>query len=614
MDADDSLVGHQVDLGAGVTTVRIRVISPDSRATHTYTIVDLVGRYDANDDGAIDRDEVLDAIDDYFDYDDRITKDEVLEILGLYLFSAPPTPTAREDATAHLAEIIPWFENPPDSIHSLAAETLTWIWLRDTDLGEAVARLPWVTDGVSDFERSSLEALAATAESDLETAKSALSMTLAERDLKLAMLVASSGWFVDGVDMEYPYLSEWIAFRALSDIAETSVELARAVSRLLWIADDMTVKESRVLESLSVIAGDDLELAILTAGLPWIADGIIGREAFLLSRLSYMSRWNPELARLVTSFSVGTPVQDRDIYLISSLQCLHQHESVERLIVQSWFTDGLSAEERAFITALCAAQIEWYDDLFDSHFTQSATISLPLAGEVTLWAFQHAPFPKGQDLLLMIEEAMQGAERFMGVTFPTNDVIVLSIKEDGNNGIQGFLGHRAVQEGDRIKVWWSEDVPVTRELIYHEIGHYYFPSGIGPYWLVEGGAEFVEVYVNDWLGRENLEDRLIESAEIAQYGCGGIPNIHESSTRWDSVCSYILGLHFLLSLFETLGEEAMSSALRELHLWSQHHELRPTEKEIYRTFLKHTPPGLEDEFRDLYRRLHGGPFVVDAED
>ena len=60
-DADGSLVGHQVDLGAGVTTVRIRVISPDSRATHTYTIVDLVGRYDADDDGAIDREEALDA-------------------------------------------------------------------------------------------------------------------------------------------------------------------------------------------------------------------------------------------------------------------------------------------------------------------------------------------------------------------------------------------------------------------------------------------------------------------------------------------------------------------------------------------------------------------------
>ena len=31
------------------------------------------------------------------------------------------------------------------------------------------------------------------------------------------------------------------------------------------------------------------------------------------------------------------------------------------------------------------------------------------------------------------------------------------------------------------------------------------------------------------------------------------------------------------------------------------------EEELYQTFLKHTPPGLKDEFRDLYRRLHGGP-------
>ena len=56
----------------------------------------------------------------------------------------------------------------------------------------------------------------------------------------------------------------------------------------------------------------------------------------------------------------------------------------------------------------------------------------------------------------------------------------------------------------------------------------------------------------------------------------------------------------------------MSSALRELYLRSEHDDLSQTEEDIYRAFLKHTPPGLEDEFRDLYRRLHGGPFL-DAE-
>ena len=35
----------------------------------------------------------------------------------------------------------------------------------------------------------------------------------------------------------------------------------------------------------------------------------------------------------------------------------------------------------------------------------------------------------------------------------------------------------------------------------------------------------------------------------------------------------------------------------------------PSEKEIYRIFLKHTPPVREAAFLDVYRRFHGGPFL-----
>ena len=38
--------------------------------------------YDANNDGSIDKEEVLDAIDDYFDGD--ITKEQVLDVIDLY--------------------------------------------------------------------------------------------------------------------------------------------------------------------------------------------------------------------------------------------------------------------------------------------------------------------------------------------------------------------------------------------------------------------------------------------------------------------------------------------------------------------------------------------------
>ena len=44
-------------------------------------------QYDANDNQKIDLDEVFRAIDDYFDYDDRITLAEVYQVVDLYFES-----------------------------------------------------------------------------------------------------------------------------------------------------------------------------------------------------------------------------------------------------------------------------------------------------------------------------------------------------------------------------------------------------------------------------------------------------------------------------------------------------------------------------------------------
>ena len=84
-DADTVLEGFQVEFGAGVPAIKIRVVSQDNQATHTYTVTDLGNRYDANDDGAIERDEVITAIKDYFN--DVITREETIEVIKLYFSS-----------------------------------------------------------------------------------------------------------------------------------------------------------------------------------------------------------------------------------------------------------------------------------------------------------------------------------------------------------------------------------------------------------------------------------------------------------------------------------------------------------------------------------------------
>ena len=81
-DADGATPGTQVDFSADLPLVRIRVVSVDGQANHTYTIADLGIRYDANEDGMIDRGEVIEAIKDYFA--DKITRDETVALIKLY--------------------------------------------------------------------------------------------------------------------------------------------------------------------------------------------------------------------------------------------------------------------------------------------------------------------------------------------------------------------------------------------------------------------------------------------------------------------------------------------------------------------------------------------------
>ena len=108
---------------------------------------------------------------------------------------------------------------------------------------------------------------------------------------------------------------------------------------------------------------------------------------------------------------------------------------------------------------------------------------------------------------------------------------------------------------------------------------------------------------------------------VATYSTLGVSKstVHENRTL---LCR-LKDRELLLNLFETIGEEAMASALRELYPLvlaedrSGWEDDREEEEVIFDTFLKHTPPELQESFRDLYHRLHGGPYaypVIDASD
>ena len=624
-----------------------------------------------------------------------------------------PTPTAEELAAARLSEIVPWFENPPGSDYRDAAEVLVDLWLRDADLGGAVAGLPWVGDRVVGEEIEVLLSLRGIADTDLTLAKQivgyrwlsdhvtrdereviyelenvaandiGLAMIAVElpwladdvtgqereaidalsnistQDVGLAKAAASLSWFADGITDD-----EWRVLNTLNDIASKDIELAGMVASLSWFADGIVDGERRVFGTLNDIASKDIELAGMVASLSWFADGMADDEWLAYAALSRIASKDIELARMVASLpwfgddvtSIESQdlirlddIADRDVevariaigfaqatadvidvrrgnlrsYVLQSLHTIvwQEEDIVARVTSQPWFIDGLDREEAAFVTMLRDVVYRsptLYSDLLDARFTQTRTVSLPLAGEVSIWVFQNTPFPPGEDLLGTIEQTARMSEALLGAPFPTTDIILLVVDRSDRwyrIGSGHFDTHMRLI---RTSLGNVAHVP-------HETAHYYFFAPItGPRWLTEGAAELIAAYFNDRTGVEELAGRRARMA-VAAHGCV-VDQLMENvrhlmsvlANRWEirypTGCVYQIGENFLHSASIVMGEKALMSALGELHLSELGREPDTVEARIYEVFMKHAPVDRKEDFRDLYRELHGGAAAFDEPD
>ena len=568
-----------------------------------------------------------------------------------------PTPTAREVAASQLSEITPWFENPPDRFHSTAAGVLTAVWIRDSDLAETLARMPWVANGVNSDESGALRSVG----------------NVARRDLELAETLAGLSWFVDGVTND-----ETTALYELGNVASDNLELAKMIARLPWFTDDITNDERWALFYLNIIADKDIELAKTIAELPWFTDDdIAAYETQAVGAINDVLNIDAELAIMVAKFPLFSKTkfplfsktqtegyahvqallglrflaeedtelawklaqslnnQTRDLlplYVLDSLWSIGiDVDAFRQLTSQQWFVDGLDDEEAALVVILGNGGIFQsnpllYQDMLHSRFTQTRTISLPLAGEVEVYIIQDYPFPPDEDLLSVIEDAARVSEEFLGAPFPTTDIIlrVVDSADHPRSSSHGLTHMTLVRFGGTASL----------SSLVHEMAHYYFSAirFMGLRWLTEGSAEFMEGYFDYRTSGQDLS--TIQSNALAESQiCTDVLNVEniqhlyvlirnrswETDRRALKICQYRMGHHFLWSVYRLVGEEALASALRELHraelgrkqglqAGRPDHEV---EEDVYRVFLKHTPSDKKEEFRDLYRRLHGGTFAFD---
>lgn len=342
----------------------------------------------------------------------------------------------------------------------------------------------------------------------------------------------------------------------------------------------------------------------------WIADGIKRLENDPVYGLGLLYDYDPDLARNLLAYSAEEPQQDRNTMFLGALWSLmtyHPHK-FELLITQPWFTDGLDAEERAFIVVIdkvTGVDAMFTDLLTSPRHASAQVITLPLGAEVTIWAFSNQPLQGG--LLESAARGARGAEALMGAPFPSTDIIILSLTVDDCAG--GLCG--GVNFGDSLVLVAEPGLPLGDKALYHEIAHFYLTAEFGPFWLYEGGASFAASYT------AALPDVELTPEPLGLPYCqeNHVPNLHtlndpaHPNPVAQQTCGYILGEYFLTVLYNILGDPAFPAALRELHELYLAFDYYPSEERVYQAFLRHAPPGRMEAFNDAYRQYHGGPFI-----
>ena len=457
-------------------------------------------------------------------------------------------------------------------------------------------------------------------------------------------LAEAAPWYQDGLDRDHPSFPEPRAVWALQKIDRNNPHLVNVMSRWAWLFDeDMRTDEVSVLEYIASLDTDlpelaahlaslpwiqdgitpwetraassvygaarhyDLDFALQLATAPWVVDGVSALEAYegahSLSEMtgnSEMAHASPDLGRKVMSF-VSYPPKETDFYLIKGLQTIHwlNPDGFKRLLAEPWFVDGLNEKERIYLIAAGGSDLS-EDQLFAPYHVGSGKITLPHSGEVNVWIVRRQPFLPGDDAIANLAEAVRASEQFFGLPFPV-DHVILSLLVEGGRGIH--LGHMMVL------------TPFDGQLSlppYHEVAHYYFNDG--PTWYLEGGAEFIAHYYHNGeklptvdfpeYCREQEVHNLQALNALGDLGGGDV---------WDR-CRYDMGLHFLVNLREAMGDDPWRAALRTLFLKGGYEGLYlasggATDEEVYQVFLEHTPPHLVAAVKDVFRGLHGGPFV-----
>ena len=434
-----------------------------------------------------------------------------------------------------------------------------------------------------------------------------------------------------GGEIERNLLRVYISYVRMEHVPETGLLLDLA--SYAWLDDGLSESEVNFLHTLTFFVADSRSRSAGVipghfARLPWIIDGIAPHELTWMRKYSRLAGAQDPIARRVALELGSLPwfQDDIDHFDASVVQLLASQDLLEKPEIADLdlFTDGISENDIYYLMALSDAlsrSEHQYRDLLQGHHIAKRTLAMPLAGNIELVVVRHTPFPENDPTLDLMEDIALQLERFMGVPFPVDNVLILILEASVDAGETPAIG-RAYFNGGYITMAPPGHNPGYHLAAFHEMSHFYWGGQTDtPAWLTEGAAGFLPDIARDALGQESLETRYRNLIDGTQILCHSNKLHDVSDLYWrrvlnpsrspHAICIYYLGELFLMEMYMLLGYDATSAAMRQIYVdardsgWNE----PVTDQRIYDAFAANTPEDKMEDFHELFERVHGGAKV-----
>ena len=445
-----------------------------------------------------------------------------------------------------------------------------------------------------------------------------------------ALTLAGFPWLADDLTRE-----EWEDLGTIVGFPRQDNPVAPMLVDLFWVQDGVVSYERETIEAIHSLFSKDPTLALEFLEAPWVGDGITPAEGratrFIKTQVELEFEVNSgtmfysQDKKLIVDITLAmeSPLEPAELRLtLESMRSMNSflHRGIiriETLAGQPWVRDGLTKEEKAFIISLesVARYREFFEIFIEEGQVLSGTVTLPHSRQINLFAVARPSVGLGEEVFETLRAGTATIEKFMELPWPNNNVVLL-VEPQLSVVFEDYLTRgRYHPQAHYISILEVPDTQGNRGILYHELGHYYFNTSTVTKWLSEGAAVFLSSYVLHSIENVSLESRYNLAKDQVAAGCAphGVTNITEwyeqSNRNWEEVklCHYPLGELFLLDMYMTLGHEAVSSSLQDLYTIGETRDKLVGDEDIYRVFLSNTPPGMEDQFHEIYQRRHGGP-------